>query len=70
MKAPLTIHPTNSEPFEIGDKVTTITLEGDQLVIGGPGYGSGDTYAEHPFDPSTRSAPFARLLWGKGRAYV
>jgi hypothetical protein len=70
MKEPLTIHPTNSEPFEIGDKVTTIILEGNQLVIGDPCYGVGDRYAEYPFDPSTRSTPFARLLWEKGSAYV
>ena len=53
MNNPLTIHPTNSEPFEIGNKVTTIVLEGDQLVIGDPCYGVGDRYAEYPFDPST-----------------
>ena len=49
----LTIHPTNSEAFEIGDKVTTIVLEGNQLVIGDPCYGIEDKYAEYPFDPST-----------------
>jgi hypothetical protein len=49
----LTIHPTNSEPFEIGDKVTTITLECNQLVIGDPCYGVEDRYTEYPFDPST-----------------
>jgi hypothetical protein len=70
MNNPSTIHPTNSEPFEIGDKVTTITLECNQLVIGDPCYGVGGRYAEYPFDQSTRSAPFASLLWEKGRAYV
>jgi len=53
MNKPLTIHPTNSEPFEIGDKVTTITLEGNQLVIGDPCYGVEDSFTEYPFDSST-----------------
>ena len=53
MNNPLTIRPTNSEAFEIGDKVATIVLEGDQLVIGDPCYGIEDKYAEYPFDPSS-----------------
>ena len=53
MNNPLTIRPTNSEAFEIGDKVTTIVLEGNQLVIGDPCYGIEDKYAEYPFDPSS-----------------
>jgi hypothetical protein len=53
MRSPITIRPTNSEAFEIGDKVATIVLEGDQLVIGDPCYGIEDKYAEYPFDPST-----------------
>lgn len=49
MNNPLTIRPTNSEAFEIGDKITTIILEGDQLVIGDPCYGIEEKYAEYPF---------------------
>ena len=52
MNKPLTIHPTNSEPFEIGNKVTTIILAGNQLMIGDPCCGLEGRYTETPFDPS------------------
>ena len=32
----LTIRPSNSEALEVGDKVITIILEGNQLVIKTP----------------------------------
>jgi|APSaa5957512535_1039671.scaffolds.fasta_scaffold358698_1 hypothetical protein len=47
MNDPFTIHPTNSEPFEIGDKVTTIKLADDQPVIGDPCCGLGNKYIEY-----------------------
>ena len=62
----LTIHPSNSEALEVGDKVTTIILEGIQLVIGGPCYGLEDKYANtlltyQPYrqlSPATESSNF------------
>ena len=55
MNKPSTIHPTHSESFEIGDKVTTILLEPNQLFIGKPCYGIDDRHTEYPFDLSAIS---------------
>ena len=55
MNKPLTIHPTHSEPFEIGDKVTTILLQANQFFMGKPCYGIDGRLTESPFDPSAIS---------------
>lgn len=66
MNKPLTICPINSEAFEISNKVTTIILEGNQLVSGDPCYGLEDKYANtllthQPYrqlSPATESSNF------------